>query len=89
MHVPLRVSTQVAVAVLTVVVIGLPSSPSTRVTKAAAKEFFHQTNLVSDQPGVALITDPNLVNPWGISMTATSHCIVILMVVAHGNLGLK
>jgi len=72
MHVPLRVSTQVAVAVLTVVVIGLPSSRSTRVTKAAAKEFFHQTNLVSDQPGVALITDPNLVNPWGISMTATS-----------------
>jgi uncharacterized protein (TIGR03118 family) len=26
-----------------------------------------QTNLVSDLPGLAWITDPNLVNPWGIS----------------------
>src|SRR5260370_20469385 len=26
-----------------------------------------QTNLVSDLPGVARFTDPNLVNPWGIS----------------------
>jgi uncharacterized protein (TIGR03118 family) len=26
-----------------------------------------QTNLVSDLPGVAQVTDPNLVNPWGIS----------------------
>jgi uncharacterized protein (TIGR03118 family) len=26
-----------------------------------------QTNLVSDLPGVANITDPNLVNPWGIA----------------------
>jgi uncharacterized protein (TIGR03118 family) len=28
---------------------------------------FQQENLVSDQPGVAAITDPNLVNGWGIS----------------------
>ena len=33
---------------------------------------YRQTNLVSDLPGVALIQDPLLVNPWGISMTATS-----------------
>jgi uncharacterized protein (TIGR03118 family) len=26
-----------------------------------------QTNLVSDQPGVAPVTDPNLVNPWGMA----------------------
>ena len=26
-----------------------------------------QTNLVSDLPGVAEVTDPNLVNPWGIA----------------------
>jgi uncharacterized protein (TIGR03118 family) len=31
-----------------------------------------QTNLVSDLPGVAAVTDPNLVNPWGISESATS-----------------
>jgi uncharacterized protein (TIGR03118 family) len=29
--------------------------------------LLEQRNLVSDQPGVAEITDPNLVNPWGIS----------------------
>jgi hypothetical protein len=26
-----------------------------------------QTNLVSDIPGLAIITDPSLKNPWGIS----------------------
>jgi hypothetical protein len=31
-----------------------------------------QTNLVSDIPGFAAITDPALHNPWGISHTATS-----------------
>src|SRR5262245_55128535 len=30
------------------------------------------TDLVSDQPGVAAITDPTLVNAWGISESATS-----------------
>ncbi len=33
---------------------------------------FNQTNLVSDLPGVAAHTDPNLVNPWGISFSPTS-----------------
>jgi uncharacterized protein (TIGR03118 family) len=31
-----------------------------------------QTNLVSDIPGLAKVTDSNLVNPWGISFSATS-----------------
>ena len=31
-----------------------------------------QTNLVSDLPGVAAVTDPNLVNPWGISESTAS-----------------
>ena len=31
-----------------------------------------QHNLVSDIPGMADVTDPNLVNPWGISETASS-----------------
>jgi uncharacterized protein (TIGR03118 family) len=31
-----------------------------------------QTNLVSDLPGVATVTDPNLVNPWGISESSSS-----------------
>jgi uncharacterized protein (TIGR03118 family) len=33
---------------------------------AAQSDGFRQTNLVSDIPGVALRTDKNLVNPWGI-----------------------
>jgi uncharacterized protein (TIGR03118 family) len=31
-----------------------------------------QTNLVSDLPNVAAITDPNLVNPWGIAESSGS-----------------
>jgi len=30
--------------------------------------FYQQRNLVSDQPGVALITDPDLINAWGIAL---------------------
>ena len=33
---------------------------------------FVQTNLVSNIPGLATITDPQLVNPWGFSHSATS-----------------
>ncbi len=31
-----------------------------------------QTNLISDIPGVARITDPNLVNPWGMAAGPTT-----------------
>ncbi len=34
--------------------------------------FYQETNLVSDLPGVAAVTDPHLVNPWGISLSSTS-----------------
>jgi uncharacterized protein (TIGR03118 family) len=34
--------------------------------------FFRVTSLVSDQAGHALLTDPNLVNGWGISMSPTA-----------------
>jgi uncharacterized protein (TIGR03118 family) len=33
---------------------------------------YTQTNLVSDIPGMAKFLDPDLVNPWGISMSSTS-----------------
>jgi uncharacterized protein (TIGR03118 family) len=33
----------------------------------AGGNAFHRINLVSDQPGKAQITDPNLVNAWGMS----------------------
>jgi len=37
-----------------------------------AQRYYAQVNLVSDVPGLAARTDPNLVNPWGISRSATS-----------------
>src|SRR5439155_11417616 len=33
---------------------------------------FTQTNLVSDVPGMAKTTDPNLVNPWGMALGLNS-----------------
>jgi uncharacterized protein (TIGR03118 family) len=33
---------------------------------------YRQTNLVSDLPGFAQIQDPLLVNPWGVTLSATS-----------------
>ncbi len=41
-------------------------------TPASAQHRYQQTNLVSDVAGMAAITDPNLVNPWGLSRSATS-----------------
>src|SRR5436190_1139879 len=36
-----------------------------------------QTNLISDIPGVAQQTDPNLVNPWGMALSPTGGTIWI------------
>src|SRR2546430_2671304 len=38
----------------------------------AAQDFYTQANLVSDVPGLAASTDPDLVNPWGLTRSATS-----------------
>ena len=45
----------------------LPTSPALLLA-----DSFVQTNLVANTPGIAAHTDPNLVNPWGVSFTATS-----------------
>jgi uncharacterized protein (TIGR03118 family) len=39
---------------------------------AAAQNSYQQHNLVSNIPGLADVLDPSLVNPWGISHSATS-----------------
>jgi uncharacterized protein (TIGR03118 family) len=39
---------------------------------AVAGTFYNQLNLVSDIPGLARVTDPNLKNPWGMSFAGTS-----------------
>jgi uncharacterized protein (TIGR03118 family) len=35
-------------------------------------QHYNQTNLVSDVPGLAPVTDPDLVNPWGLAASSTS-----------------
>ena len=36
------------------------------------RNAYHQTNLVSDLPGMAQLTDPDLVNPWGLAAGPTT-----------------
>jgi uncharacterized protein (TIGR03118 family) len=51
----------------------LPASASSPIAVSlAGPNSYVQTNLVSDIPGVARRTDPNLVNPWGMSSSPTS-----------------
>jgi uncharacterized protein (TIGR03118 family) len=42
---------------------------------------FRQTNLVADEPGVALLHDPSLVNGWGVSLSSAGGAF---WVSAHG-----
>ena len=42
------------------------------VASAGTSGSYQQTNLISDIPGVARITDANLVNPWGQAASSTS-----------------
>ena len=37
----------------------------------AGSNAYIQHNLIADTPGNADLTDPNLVNPWGIGLSAT------------------
>ena len=41
-------------------------------TTLAGQQHYKQTNLVSDIPGMAAVTDPHLVNPWGLSRSSGS-----------------
>ena len=38
----------------------------------AHAQHYTQVNLVANTSGVAPVTDPNLVNPWGVSRTSSS-----------------
>jgi len=49
-----------------VVVIGLGVLLSHKPPAAAPGGSYLQTNIVSDVPGTARVTDPKLINPWGI-----------------------
>jgi uncharacterized protein (TIGR03118 family) len=53
------------VAIATLALFLLPGTVLARPTSGGG--VYQRTNLVSNLPGKAPITDPNLVNPWGIS----------------------
>jgi uncharacterized protein (TIGR03118 family) len=59
-----RIAIAVMLAVFSLTVVKLPAQ--------ATSTTFQQVNLVSNIPGLALSTDPNLVNPWGLSHSGTS-----------------
>src|SRR5262249_57253183 len=44
-----------------------------RLVPAHLFAFYQQMNLVSDVPGFALSTNPNLVNPWGIALPPNAN----------------
>src|SRR5262249_16337672 len=74
MNVRVGVQNRIAVGMSAVValVVALLPSTLTRHVSAATSGIYHQTTLVSHHPGAPLIQDPDLINPWGISMSGTS-----------------
>jgi uncharacterized protein (TIGR03118 family) len=62
MHVLINSSPKSLAIVTSLIILGTASGAS----------LYTQTNLVSDVPGLAPVTDSNLVNPWGVSFAATS-----------------
>jgi uncharacterized protein (TIGR03118 family) len=69
----LTVAALVAAGSLTWVGVTAAAAPAAPATPATAHGgTVLQTNLVSDLPGVATVTDPNMQNPWGISESSGS-----------------
>jgi uncharacterized protein (TIGR03118 family) len=58
-----------AITITVLLLMALPIAASAHPTSGGS--VYQQTNLVSDIPGVAKNTDPNLVNPWGIAFNST------------------
>jgi uncharacterized protein (TIGR03118 family) len=61
-----------ALSLSMVVPIAAFAHPTTAQSNLAARGFYQQTNLVSDLPGAAKFTDPNLVNPWGLARSIST-----------------
>ena len=57
----------VLVALAATVAVAMAGAGAAGATGHSGTGAFTQRNLVSDIPGIARITDPNLVNPWGLS----------------------
>jgi len=70
----LPLSTAVTVAGLALAAAAIPSvaAAAGHPGHGVHDNHFVQVNLVADTPGIATLTDPNLVNPWGLSQAPTS-----------------
>ena len=60
----------VALGLVSVVVVGLVGAAPAGAGQPG--NAYHQTNLVSDLAGLAQLTDPDLVNPWGMAAGPTT-----------------
>ena len=69
MVIPHRLSLFVLAVSLAMISAAAMAKPTTDNDKPGGG--YLQTNLVSDLPGIAQLQDTNLVNPWGISFSAT------------------
>ena len=58
--------------ILPLAVLTLAVTPTLLYSAPTNFNSFGQVNLVSDLPGVARFTDPDLVNPWGMAFSAKS-----------------
>jgi uncharacterized protein (TIGR03118 family) len=63
---------RVAVLCSAVALAATMASMSPAQAESSGANSYHVTKLVSDQPGVAMHTDPNLVNAWGLAASSTS-----------------
>src|SRR5258708_6238526 len=61
-------ATAVAISAVLLLLLAQHAAPRAQ----ASQGFYQQTNLVSDLAGVAKVTDPHLVNAWGIVHSQTS-----------------
>lgn len=66
---PLAVLAAVGGLVVALPTAATAATPAGQLSSAFAVQ---QVNLVADQVGMAALTDPDLVNPWGLALSATS-----------------
>jgi uncharacterized protein (TIGR03118 family) len=70
--VPSGLSRLGSVVALGLAVVVFPLASAAPVEASQPGNAYRQTNLVSDLPGLAELTDPDLVNPWGLAAGPTS-----------------
>jgi uncharacterized protein (TIGR03118 family) len=74
MHIRTLARTTVLAAAGAAMMVGVAAGPAAadQAGRHGDRGSYAETPLVSDQPGVAPITDPDLVNPWGLSFGPTT-----------------